>query len=230
MPRLLITGKTGLTSGRLYSQRAHLLIDSVFLSRTQSDAPFGCFDLNCPDDFDYANIGHNDIVVLLAGVSQPDECEKNYQAAYTVNVTGTIAFAEKAIQHGAKILFASSDIVYGETERVVNENSPSIPVGRYGIMKHFVEQHFSSNPSFKSMRSSLVYSKHDKYTKYLSHCAHNAIQAEIFHPIFRNVVYIQDIIDAIVALATKWESISESVINMGGPGTVITGEFGRKTC
>lgn len=217
MPRLIVTGNNGLVSGRLYSQRCQLPIETCFLSRTQSDAPFGCFDLNNPDAFDYDNISHNDIVVLLAGVSQPDECEKKYLESLAINVSGTITLAEKMIQRGAKILFASSDIVYGETTGVVGENTPCRPVGNYGIMKHNVEQHFQRNPSFKSMRLSLVYSQHDKFTKYLSHCARNHLQAEIFHPILRNVVYIQDVIDAVVTLAIKWESVSAPVINMGGP-------------
>ncbi len=217
MPRLIITGNKGLVSGRLYSQRSQLPIETCFLSRTQSDAPFGRFDLNCLDAFDYGKINHNDIVVMLAGASQPDECEKKYQESLAVNVTGTITLAEKMIQRGAKILFASSDIVYGESVITVDEATLCKPVGNYGIMKHYVEQHFLSNPSFKSMRFSLVYSQNDKFTKYLSHCARNYLQAEIYHPILRNVVYIQDIIDAVVTLAIKWESVSAPVINMGGP-------------
>ncbi|WP_157367435.1 NAD-dependent epimerase/dehydratase family protein, partial [Vibrio coralliirubri] len=60
-------------------------------------------------DFDelYSAVKKGDMVVFLAAVSAPDECEKNYELSYEINVTNTVRLIRLLISKGVRVLFSS---------------------------------------------------------------------------------------------------------------------------
>lgn len=215
--RLMVVGRYGLVSGRIYDTSEDQRLDIVFCSNSDSTGRYFRLDFNSPELFDYDCIEQEDVIALLGAMSLPDECEKKPELAYAINVAGPIAFAENAIKRGARIIFASSDIVYGRSDDEICEDAETMPVGTYGAMKREVESHFENEPSFKTIRLSLVYSRDDKFTRYLASCANDRRNAEIYHPIYRSVVHIDDVVDAIKSIALRWESIKANIINLAGP-------------
>jgi len=173
-------------------------------------------DLKNPEAFDYNNIDKDMIVVLLAAISSPDMCLNDYDNSYAINVTGTKYFIEKVLQRKAKVLFFSSDTIYGETINEVNEKTAINPLGNYAKMKAEIEKSFVGHTGFKVFRLSYVLSKNDKYLQYLINCIKNKEIAEVFDPLDRSVIYIKDVVDAIISISHKWESFSSSIINLGG--------------
>lgn len=156
-------------------------------------------------------------VLFLASISSPDLCRSEKKQAYAVNVEGTIKFIERCVGHGARVLFFSSDTVYGETNAPVNELYSPHPVGEYGEMKYTVEKHFNQNPMIKIVRMSYVMSGNDKFTNYLNACCKAGNDAEIFHPLYRNPIWIDDVIHASVSVFDAWEELNHQCINFGGP-------------
>ena len=69
-----------------------------------------------PDEFDYGIINPLDVVLLTAAISSPDICSREHDRAWAVNVTGTSTFIERVIARGGRVIFFSSDTVYGEKE------------------------------------------------------------------------------------------------------------------
>jgi len=170
-----------------------------------------------PLNFNFDLIDERTHVFFLSAISSPDECETNYDRVRLINVDGTIAFIEKAVSKGAKVIFFSSDTVYGERNVPFNDTSVPSPLGQYAKMKYEVEYHFKDEILFKAIRLSYVFSKNDKFTRYLNECFHRNESAKIFHPFFRSVIHIDDVVEGIVNLSDKWFDYPTQVINFGGP-------------
>lgn len=174
------------------------------------------FNLNNPEKFDYNILNENSRVILLAAISSPDECNNNYEKAYNVNVHGTKYFIKEALKKGSRILFFSSDVIYGNTIDKINENSKTKPFGNYAKMKDEVEKCFENEKNFKVFRLSYVLSKEDKYLSYLKNCVDKNEVAEVFHPFNRKVVYIEDVLEAIENILDKWDDFENQKFNICG--------------
>lgn len=189
--------------------------------------------LDSPSAFDYGKICPGDVVMLTAAISAPDICAREHDRAWAVNVSGTSSFIQNVIDRGARVVFFSSDTVYGEREDAFDETATCNPAGEYAEMKHEVEQRFFGNASFKTIRLSYVFSREDKFSRYLSGCAERNEEADLFHPFFRAIVHRDDVVDGALALAARWNEVSEQVINFGGPQILSRIDFAeclREVC
>lgn len=182
-------------------------------------------DLRNQQKFDYTKIISGCSIFLTAANSSPDQCAHEYDSVRELNVLGTSVFIRKAISTGARIIFFSSDTVYGEKIEEFDEAEACSPAGEYAHMKHEVEEMFLSDPMFKSIRLSYVFSKDDKFTKYLLDCSRKNQEVEIFHPFYRAVIHRDDVVDAAIALAQRWNEFPQSVINFGGPEVLARTEY-----
>ena len=181
--------------------------------------------LDSPGDFDYDKICSSDVVLLTAAISAPDICANEHDWAWAVNVTGTSEFIRNVIDRGARVVFFSSDTVYGEREDQFDERAACNPAGKYADMKRDVEQRFLGNTSFKTIRLSYVFSRDDKFSRYLTGCAERNEEADLFHPFFRAIVHRDDVVEGALALAARWVDVPEQVINFGGPQVLSRVEF-----
>ena len=178
-----------------------------------------------PDEFDYSIIAPSDVVLLTAAISAPDICAREHDRAWAVNVTGTAEFIRRVMDRGGRVVFFSSDTVYGERDDEFDEQANCHPAGEYAEMKHDVEKQFLGNPLFKAVRLSYVFSREDKFTKYLSACAERGEEADIFHPFYRAVIHRDDVIKGTIALTQRWDEFSQHIINFGGSEILARTEF-----
>lgn len=183
------------------------------------------FNLESPQDFPYDQIKQGEVVVLTAAISAPDVCSKEFERAWDINVEKSSQFIEKILHHQSRVIFFSSDTVYGEQEALFGEDAKCSPLGEYAKMKHEVENRFESNPLFKSIRLSYVISKEDKFTQYLLQCALKNEDAEVFHPFNRSVIHRDDVIEGVLNLASRWDDFPWGVINFGGACSVSRADF-----
>lgn len=207
----LIVGRNGFIAKKLLERGQYKVTTSNELS---SDDVY--LDLKNPEIFDYSYINEQTNIIFLAAISSPDICNNNYDEAYKVNVIGTKYFIKKALKRGAKVLFFSSDVVYGNTIDKVDENSKTNPFGNYARMKDEIEKAFETEKNFKVFRLSYVLSKEDKYLSYLKSCIDKNEVAEVFHPFSRKVVFIEDVLDAIENILAKWDNFENQKFNVCG--------------
>lgn len=187
-------------------------------------------NLEAPEEFDYTLVSPGDVVFLSAAISSPDICARDYDRASSVNVTGTSSLIERFVDCGARVVFFSSDTVYGEREDEFDETATCNPAGEYAEMKREVELRFAGNASFKAIRLSYVFSREDKFTRYLAGCAERNEEADLFHPFFRAIVHRDDVVDGALALAARWSEVPEQIINFGGPQVLSRIEFAECLC
>jgi len=221
--KITVIGATGYIGSRIYALADRFT--EVLGTSTTGATPYIKLTLHYPNDFDYSLISNGDAVILTAAISAPDICTKEYQRAWNVNVVGTTAFIERVLERGARVVFFSSDTVYGEQMVEVNEDNAYTPAGEYAVMKNEVERHFLANPFFKALRLSYVFSREDKFTAYLLRTASRGEEAEIFHPFYRMVIHRDDVVDGVFALVQRWDEFPRAVINFGGPEMLSRKEF-----
>ena len=215
MSKLIIVGATGYIGKYLYENAIKKL--SVRGTSSYGLSGMAHLQLNSPIDFDFSIIQPQDVILIIAAISSPDICAREYDRAWAVNVTATSELITRATERGGKVIFFSSDTIYGERNDVFDESSKSQPSGEYAEMKSEIENKFLGNPLFKTVRLSYVFSREDKFTKYLSECAERGEEVELFHPFFRAFVHRDDVVEGVLALATRWEMFPQQVINFGGP-------------
>lgn len=174
------------------------------------------FDIEKYDEFNYDNFKIGDYVIFLAAISSPDECNKNYEYAYNINVIGTKNIIKKLLDKGCRVLFFSSDVAYGDYSCIFDENSASNPFGNYGRMKYEIEEMFKKYINFKVFRLSYVFSKDDKFMQYLLKCSKNNITADVYDSLYRNVVYIDDVICGIINLIKTFDRWDNYLFNICG--------------
>lgn len=223
--KLVIIGATGYIGESLFAL-ANKVGNARGTSSVGSDTLIP-LRLDAPDVFDYSVIQDSDVVLVTAAISAPDVCSGEHEHAWAVNVTGTSLFISKTISRGARIIFFSSDTVYGERAEDFDETAACHPVGEYAVMKHEVERRFIGNPAFKTIRLSYVFSKEDKFTKYLRGCVQQGVEAEIFHPFYRAIIHRDDVVQGALALAQRWDEIPQNIINFGGPEVLARTEFAK---
>ncbi len=199
----------------LYAKKFFTVVGTTSVGGADSIA----LRLERPEEFDYALLNCGDVVILAAAVSSPDFCSRERVIAEQVNVHGTSFFISKAISKGARVIFFSSDTVYGEQPDFFDESSMCNPLGEYAQMKHQVEKVFCETQLFKSVRLSYVFSAEDKFTQYLSNCSTLEKPAEVYNSLYRSVIYREDVVNAVVTLAMQWDVFPQKYINLGGPET-----------
>lgn len=173
--------------------------------------------LTAPNEFEYDKLKGLDYVIFTAAISGPDMCANEFEKCWNINVTGTSYFISEAIKRNVKVLFFSSDAVFGDIPgQIYDENSETKAYTAYGKMKKAIEDEFKGSPLFKCIRLSYVASANDKFISYCLNCIRNGEIADIFHPFYRNCTTVGDVIKSIIWLLSNWTKFSSFVLDVTG--------------
>lgn len=217
MRKVFILGSTGYVGNHLKS----FLSDAfslVTVGRKNSDIHF---DLETGEFNDLlVQVNNDDTIIFLSAVSAPDQCEKNYDVAHKINVKNTITLISELLKKNARVIFSSSDVVFGGTSDVCTEMSERKPFGKYGQMKCEVEEHFSNNPGFFVIRFSYILGKGDKFSEMVKEHSLNSKLLDVFDGFERSVVSINDVLLGIKNIILNWSQIDTRIVNFSGPDLV----------
>lgn len=191
-------------------------IESVLkLDRNEKSDAY--LDLAETEKFNYSLLDDVDYVVFTAAISGPDKCAKEFYTCWKINVTGTSHFIREAIKRNCRVLFFSSDAAFGDIPgKIYDEESETKAETPYGRMKKAVEDEFKNEPNFKAIRLSYVASTKDKYYTYLLNCIRKNEEANIFHPFYRNVTVVSDVVDIVTFFALHWNEYEPTFLNVAG--------------
>lgn len=150
----------------------------------------GFFCLDC-DLLDISSIEREvakvkpDIIINLAGITNIDECEKDYQKAINVNVHGTANLHDV---FGKNVVTVSTDHVFNGKKNNYTEKSYPSPVNSYGMTKLGAEA-ISHTMGGKVIRLSRTVSIEDEdISDYLLHLYQNE-PVEVPAIISRNFIH-----------------------------------------
>ena len=212
--KIALVGSSGYISGfiikRLGRENEIVRIDKI----GETDQ---YLDLEKPDDFDYEILNNTDYVIFPAAISSPDLCEKEFGMCWNINVTGTKKFISEAIKRNNRIIFFSSDAVFGNhPDDEFDEESYTDASTAYGRMKKAIEDEFKYEKNFKAIRLSYVVSLKDKFTKYALSCIKNGEVCEVYDPFYRNCITVSDVLNCIEWLIKNWEDYDHTFLNIAG--------------
>lgn len=213
--RIAIVGSEGYI-GKALAKCFESHFSVVEIDRNRKNEFF--LDLEQPSNFDFGVFDSCKYVILTAAISSPDLCENSYEKAYNINVIGTRTVIEQAMEHDCKVVFLSSDAVYGEDMgKAFDERSYTNPKTAYGKMKKEIEDLFKEDQLFKSVRLSYVISRRDKFMRYVEDCIKSNLCVEVFHPFYRNCVTLTEVTKSIHWLIGNWSDYKSPFLNICGP-------------
>lgn len=213
--RIALVGSSGYIAGFLLQRFEKEGFDVLKID--QSDDVDAKLDLLEVDKFDYESLNDVDLVVFTAAISSPDKCASDYDLCWSINVTGTSYFIYEAIRKNCKVLFFSSDAVFGDIPGMIyDETSETKAETPYGKMKKAIEDEFKNNENFKAIRLSYVASAKDRFISYCLSCIDRGEVADIFHPFYRNCIVVSDVVEVVVWMAKHWNEYKPFVLCVTG--------------
>lgn len=215
--KIALVGSSGYIAGFLLDRmRNDADVESVLkIGRSE---PAGVYlDLQAAEQFDYEALCGVDYVIFTAAISGPDQCAREFERCWTINVTGTGYFIQEALKRGCRVLFFSSDAVFGDVPgKIYDERSETCAQTPYGRMKKAIEDRFCGEENFKAIRLSYVASAQDRFVKYCIQCMDKDETADVFHPFYRNVVTVSDVVSAVIWMVKHWTEFEPPVLNAAG--------------
>lgn len=215
--KVAIVGSSGYIARQIFDRVSRIKnAEQIYkIGRGPDDDIF--LDLNSPEQFSYNKLDEVDYIIFTAAVSSPDKCKNDFNESWKVNVTGTEYFIGGALKSSCRVIFFSSDTVFGADRGIpFNEKSETNATTTYGKMKKAVEDCFAGNSHFKAIRLSYVVSSTDKFVKYCRRCIERNEEAEIFHPFYRNCITVSDVAGIVCWLIENWDSYQPDYVNAAG--------------
>lgn len=215
--KVAIVGSSGYIAGFIIQRlENNPMIESILKIDQTTDSDCS-LDLLKADEFDYSCLENIDFVIFTAAISGPDRCAEEFDLCWKINVDGTSTFIKNAIERQCKVIFFSSDAVFGDVPgHIFTEESETRAVTPYGRMKKTIEDMFKDNVNFKAIRLSYVASAKDRFVTYCLNCIKNDETAEVFHPFYRNSIVVSDVVDVVMWFIKHWSEYKPFVLNVAG--------------
>lgn len=163
------------------------------------------------------NVVDGDIVLFLAGLSDPGECVERY-AELPRLVNNTVNLINK-ISDSAKVYFFSSDVasqICCTTDSSINDHVPNA----YAWSKSQIEQRLKHNNNITILRLSNVICLTDSILDEIHSCVVKKGVFKIFHPYYRNITHVDDLLDCIRFLIESNDFDNKRFVYISGPETI----------
>lgn len=146
-----------------------------------------------------------EVVVHLAAIADIGKCETDPERATAVNVTGTENLAVLCGQHGAKLVFLSTEYVFKGDRGSYTETDIPQPETHYGRTKWQAEQVVGGAAARNSiLRTSLVYGWPPEGNRNLAALVIERLEAGVqfsgHTDMYRTPIYVEHLVEGIVKL------------------------------
>ena len=146
-----------------------------------------------------------EVVVHLAAIADVGAAERDPQRALAVNVDGTAAIAQLCRQHGARLLFMSTEYVFDGALGPYSEEARPCPTTQYGRTKRDGELEAAALGDDGSIvRTSIVYGwplqRHRNFVPILVERLRNGQPYQTSTSVMRSPVYVEHLVDGVAKL------------------------------
>ena len=145
MHTLIVGGDGGI--GHTLAVQLRLSGNAVFSTSRQADSNYSTetlyldlSDKHCVKNFEIPDVEN---CVIFSAITSIKECEENYEQAYQINVTNTIALIKRLQENKVFTVFPSSDQVFPADSVSNTVYTATKPANKYGQMKAEVEEFIS---------------------------------------------------------------------------------------
>ena len=181
------------------------------------------FDLNNLENFNYCQFDKNCTILFLSAISKPTNCQINKADSYIINVEKTSQAIENFLEQGCQLIFASTDMVYGNNpEKIFIESDSVNPTCYYSEWKSIIEEKYIKNQNFKILRFSQCINAHDSFSLYIKNSINLNDCITIFDGFCRNIFDSELFQNLILNIMTNKEF---KILNVGGDKNIDRNEF-----
>lgn len=141
----LITGASGLLGRQVSHHLSSLDHDVVGLSHTREGEGLTRLDLTEEESVrTFLGVTRPGVIVHCAAERRPDQCEGEPEKTQAINVKACETLAQYVEEHGAKIVYISTDYVFDGKEAPYEVDAAPNPLNAYGHSKLAGEKVFLS--------------------------------------------------------------------------------------
>jgi dTDP-4-dehydrorhamnose reductase len=233
---ILITGGSGFLGGNLVAIAA-VLAETYF---TYHSSPYPtdrsgsaiCMDVTDPAQTEKIVEEISPAVIIhAAAVTDASCCEEHQHEAWDVNVVGTRNVASAAERVGARLIYASTDMVFSGGDSFYSENDTPNPTHLYGKTKLKGEQIVQSlSSNYCIARIALVYgcsaNKAKCFTEAIVERVGRGESVCLFVDEYRTPVYAKNLCNALLELVEREDL--QGIYHLAGPERLSRFEFGLK--
>lgn len=171
-------------------------------------------------------------VIHLAAITDPDDCQRDPQLAYLVNRDASCEIAKASARIGARLIFASTDLVFDGSKGDYTEHDAPNPLSVYARSKVEAEKAVLSICKHAFVfRSSLIYGLGNPMRKtFFKVMLENLSQGKsvkVFRDQWRNPILVDDLAQAILTAIKREIS---GLYHIGGRERVSRFEFAAAVC
>jgi len=175
------------------------------------------------EDYEVAadRIGEGETALISFAISSPRRCQIESEMSYEVNVTKTNRVIRRVLDRGGRVIFLSSDVVYGSTTKEVDEQAELRPIGNYGRQKALVETTWLGVKGFTAIRTSLNLSGRNELVRKII----SGDDVVVLENMYRNLLLASDLGELIYSILKSHEKYLPSVLNAGGTDLVNVSDY-----
>lgn len=145
--RIIIIGASGLIGSELFSLAKAKGKDVIGTYQSLPKDRLTHYDMrSSPLRGFVPDLGHEDVVYLLAAYSNPAWIYNNQNISRELNLVATKRIIDEVIESGARLVFMSSVEVFNGKDGNYNEKSVPEPLNLYGKMKFEIEEYLAKSP------------------------------------------------------------------------------------
>lgn len=177
------------------------------------------------DLFPYRELSKSDVIVHLAGIVGYPACDADPERAWAVNVLATKNLADFARGEDKRIIYASTQSVYGASTEMCHEDSPVGPLTLYAATKASSEILLQNlNAFILRFATGFGVSPKPRHDLLINNFAKVAVETgslDIYQPSMRrSFIHVKDIARAIRFAITR--SDTTGVFNIGDESANLT--------
>lgn len=164
---ILVTGASGFLGKKIYNVLKRDYNVKGLRGTSGNDETFEQIDLNDYDILEaYVTWIKPDIIIHVAGIADPDFCEKNKSLAYKTNVTATENVMNVCKKYGIKMIHISTDYVFdGDKDVPYLIHDKREPKNYYGETKKIAEDVVQQYNNSLIVRIPIIYGYNDENDK-----------------------------------------------------------------
>lgn len=139
--KVLVTGGSGLLGRAVLRALQRDGFDTIGLAFSRAkDGLIKC-DLNSTAEVERVLDQYKPAIVIHAAAQRaPDQFEKDYDASYKLNVSGSRQLATLCTQRKTQVMHVSTDYVFDGQHAPYAESAPTCPINAYGVSKADAEK------------------------------------------------------------------------------------------
>ncbi len=166
-------------------------------------------------------------VIHLAAIADPNQCEKYPAASRRLNVDAAVSVAKLCEEYNAKLVFASTDLVFSGNKAPYKESDPPAPLSRYGEQKADAEEGILKRCRRATVcRLPLMFGDSSPYSANflhpLLHALENGKKPALFVDEFRTPTGVLSVAEGLLSAL----HCNHRILHLGGPERVSRYDFG----